>query len=357
MKTKKKAGKKPVAKKARKKRALITGITGQDGSYLAEFLVEKGYEVYGLMRRVSTDPLMRIEELSLGKKIKLIYGDLRDLSAVIRAIEESNPDEIYNLAAQSHVAVSFKVPEETLEINYFGLGRLVNKAMSHNKNVRIYQASTSEMFGSTKPPQNEQSTFRPQSPYAEAKLKAHEDFVVGYREKHGLFICSGILFNHESPRRGKHFVTRKITHSMAKIKAGLQDHMELGNLDAKRDWGYAKEYVELMWVILQQDAPQDFVISTGESHTVREFVEETAKVLGIKLTWKGKGVKEVAMDDKGKVILKVNKNYYRPSEVNYLLGDSSHAFKVLNWKPKVAFHELVRIMAEADLASISYKER
>ena len=333
----------------KRKTALITGITGQDGSYLAEFLVEKGYKVYGLMRRVSTDPLINIEQLHLDKKIELIYGDLRDINSVKRAIDESNPDEIYNLGAQSHVGVSFKCPEETFEINYFGLGRVVNEAMKKNPKVRIYQASTSEMFGDTKPPQNEKSPFRPVSPYAEAKLKAHEDFVVGYRKRHGLFICSGILFNHESPRRGKHFVTRKITHSLAKIKLGLQDHFELGNLDAKRDWGYAKDYVEAMWLMLQQETPQDFVIATGESRTVREFVEAAAKVLKMKIKWRGKGLKEVALDENGKVILRINKKHYRPAEVNYLLGNASRAEKILGWKPRVNFNQLVEIMVEADL--------
>jgi len=336
----------------KQKRALITGITGQDGSYLAEFLTDKGYKVYGLMRRVSTDPLMRIEHLHLSKKIELIYGDLRDLNSVSRAIKESKPDEIYNLAAQSHVGVSFKCPEETVEINYFGVGRLVNEAIKQNEAVKIYQASTSEMFGKTKPPQNEQSKFCPVSPYAEAKLRAHEDYVVGYREKYNLFICSGILFNHESPRRGKHFVTRKITHSMAKIKLGLQDYFELGNLNVKRDWGYAKEYVRAMWMMLQQKKPKDFVIATGESHSVRDFVEATAKALDIKIQWRGRGLKKVAVDENDRVILKINKDFYRPAEVNYLLGDARHARKVLKWAPETSFEELVQIMSEADLGSL-----
>lgn len=335
-----------------KKRALITGITGQDGSYLAEFLLEKGYEVYGLIRRVSSDPLMRIEPLSLAHKINLIYGNMRDLNSIIRALEKSKPDEIYNLAAQSHVGVSFECPEETLDINYYGVGRLVIEATRINPKVKIYQASTSEMFGSTPPPQNEKTTFNPVSPYAEAKYRAHIDYIAGYRDRYKYFLCSGILFNHESPRRGKHFVTKKITHSMAKIKHGLQESFELGNLDAKRDWGYAKDYVEAMWLMLQQPKPQDLVIATGESHTVRDFVNATAKALDMKITWHGKGLKEVAKDASGKIIIKVNPKYYRPNEVNSLLGDSKKARKILKWKPKVTFHKLAEIMAKADYENL-----
>ncbi len=300
---------------------------------------------------------MRIEDLYFSKKIKIVNGDLRDSGAIIRALEEARPDEIYNLAAQSDVGISFKCPEETMEINYHGLGRLVHEAMKQNPKVRIYQASTSEMFGKTKPPQNEKAPFAPVSPYGEAKLKAHEDYVVGYREKHKLFICSGILFNHESPRRGKHFVTRKITHSLAKIQLGLQDSLELGNLDAKRDWGYAGDYVEAMWMMLQQPKPQDFVISTGESHTVREFFEAATEALDMKITWHGKGLKEVAKNEQGKNILSINKNFYRPTEVDYLLGDSSKARKILKWKPKVSFKELVKMMVLGDLKSLAHLSR
>lgn len=329
------------------KRALITGITGQDGSYLAEFLLGKGYEVYGMMRRTSNDPLVRFEN-NLDKKVHLSYGNLRDIAAIERVLDEARPDEIYNLAAQSDVGVSFKCPEETMEINYYGVGRLVNAAMERNPNVRIYQASTSEMFGKTKPPQNENSPFQPVSPYGEAKLKAHEDYVIGYREKHGLFICSGLLFNHESPRRGEHFVTRKISISLAKIKLGLQDSFELGNLDAQRDWGYAGDYVKLMWMMLQQDKPDDYIVATGESHTVRDFVNIVAEALNVKLSWEGNGLNEVAKDENGKVILRINEKFYRPTEVDYLLGDSSKAQKVLGWKPGVTFNGLVKMMAEAD---------
>jgi GDPmannose 4,6-dehydratase len=339
-------------KKTRKKRALITGITGQDGSYLAELLVSKNYEVYGLFRRVSSNPLMRIEKLIQNKKIKLIYGNLRDIGTVIRAIKEANPDEIYNLAAQSHVGVSFECPEETADINYHGVGRLVIESMRINPKVKIYQASTSEMFGFTPPPQNETSSFNPLSPYAEAKLKAHLDYVVGYRNRYNLFICSGILFNHESPRRGQHFVTKKITHSMAKIKLGLQDSFELGNLNAKRDWGYAKDYVKIMWKMLQQKKPQDFVIATGESHTVRDFVNATAKALNMHITWHGRGIREHAKDSSGKIIIKVNPKYYRPNEVNRLHGDSSKAKRQLGWKPSVTFKKLVEIMAIDDLKNL-----
>lgn len=334
--------------KKTKKRALITGITGQDGSYLVELLADKGYEVYGLMRRVSTDPLMRIEDLHLQNKVKLIYGSMRDLGAISRALDIARPHEIYNLAAQSHVKVSFDCPDETWDTNYFGVGRLVVEAMARNPKVRIYQASTSEMFGATNPPQNEKSPFHPVSPYAEAKLRAHMDYVVGYRERFGLFICSGILFNHESPRRGKHFVTRKITHSLAKIQLGLQDELRLGNLDVRRDWGYAKDYVEAMWKMLQRDKPEDFVIATGEYHTVREFVNEAACVLGMELVWSGSGAKEVAKDGRGKVIIRIDPELYRPHETNDFLGDASKAAMLLGWKPKVTFKELVRIMVEAD---------
>src|SRR3989344_4623010 len=330
------------------KRALITGLTGQDGSYLAEFLLGKGYQVFGLVRRSSSDPFGRLQDLAINRQIKIIYGNLRDSASLARALDQSQPDEIYNLAAQSDVGISFQCPEETLEINYFGLGRLVNEALKIVPQAKIYQASTSEMFGATPPPHHEQSPFRPVSPYAEAKLKAHLDFVVNYRERHHLFICSGILFNHESPRRGKHFVTRKITHSLAKIEAGLQETLLLGNLEAKRDWGFAQDYVEAMWLMLQKDQPEDFVIATGESRTVREFFETAARLIGFKIRFEGKGQDEVAKDEKGKIILKIDPKYYRKAEVDSLLGDASKAYKELGWKPKTSFEELVRIMLEHD---------
>jgi GDPmannose 4,6-dehydratase len=342
--------------KHKRKRALITGITGQDGSYLAELLSDKGYKVYGLMRRTSLDPTLRIEHLNLEHKITLLYGNMRDSASLARALEEAKPDEIYNLAAQSHVGVSFKCPEETWEINYHGLGRLIHEAMKINPKVRIYQASTSEMFGQTAPPQKETSSMKPVSPYAESKLKAHEDYVVGYRKQHGLYICSGILFNHESPRRGKNFVTRKITISLAKIRLGLQDVLELGNLDAKRDWGFAGDYVVVMWKMLQQTKPEDFVIATGEMHTVREFVEAAAKHLGIKITWFGRGVKEVGKNEEGKIIVKVNPKYYRPVETNDLRGDSRKAQRKLKWKPTTTFDGLVELMIKSDLEALAKNE-
>lgn len=335
-----------------KKRALITGITGQDGSYLSEYLLSKGYDVWGLMRRTSLDPLMRIHQMTNEKKIKLLYGNLRDSASLRSALERSKPHEIYNLAAQSDVGISFTCPDETMDINYYGLGRLVNEAIKINPKVRIYQASTSEMFGKTKPPQNERSPFQPVSPYGEAKLKAHEDFVKGYRERHGVFICSGILFNHESPRRGEHFVTRKITISLAKIKLGIQKSFSLGNLEAKRDWGFAGDYVKAMHMMLQQKAPKDYVIATGEAKSVRNFVEAACRELDMPISWKGKGLKEVGQIEGGKTILTIGTSFYRPAEVNYLLGDSAKARRELGWKPTVSFRELVSMMVKSDYDAI-----
>lgn len=339
----------------RKKHALITGITGQDGSYLAEFLLDKGYDVFGLMRRSSTEPLLRIGEIVYKKKIGLISGDLRDINVIRRAMEIAKPDEVYNLAAQSDVGISFVCPEETMEVNYYSVGRVVNEALRINPKVRIYQASTSEMFGHTKPPQNERSLFQPVSPYAEAKLKAHNDFIVNYRKQFGVFACSGILFNHESPRRGKHFVTRKITHSLSKIKYGLQDVLCLGNLEARRDWGFAGDYVEAMWLMLQQKTPDDYVIATGVSHSVREFIEASARALGMKISWRGRGLREIGLDENGRVIVRVNKAYYRPNEVHYLLGDSRKAQRKLKWKPRVSFEQLVWMMVAADERAIRFE--
>lgn len=330
------------------KRALITGVTGQDGSYLSELLLEKGYEVYGFVRRTSNDPFVRFDN-ETHKKVHVLYGNMRDIGALERAIKESKPDEVYNLAAQSDVGISFKCPEETAEVNYYGLGRLVNAVLEIKPDTRIYQASTSEMFGSSKPPQNEKSPFRPVSPYGEAKLKAHEDFVVGYREKHGMFICSGILFNHESPRRGEHFVTRKITICLAKIKLGLLKSFELGNLEAKRDWGFAGDYVRAMHLMLQQKKPTDYVIATGESHSVRDFVGAACKALSIEIQWKGKGLEEIGVDSKGNTIISINKKFFRPNEVDYLLGDSKKALKDLGWKPEISFGKLVEMMVHSDL--------
>jgi len=331
------------------KKALITGITGQDGSYLAEFLVNKGYKVFGFFRRSSTDPLERIQDLVTRGEIELLYGNLRDTNSIRRAMEKVVPDEVYNLAALSDVGISFECPEETIEVNYYGVGRIVNEAVRVNPKVKIYQASTSEMFGNSPAPQSETTTFDPTSPYAEAKVKAHEDFIVGYRKKHNIFVCAGILFNHESPRRGKHFVTRKITHSLAKVKLGLQDCLQLGNMDAKRDWGFAGDYVEAMWMMLQRDNPADYVISTKESHSVRDFVEATAKALDMEIMWEGEGLNEVAKDENGKVVVKVNQEFYRPNEVDFLLGDNTKAKKELGWEPKTTFSELIEIMVESDL--------
>jgi GDPmannose 4,6-dehydratase len=328
------------------KKALITGITGQDGSYLAELLIDKGYEVHGFMRRTSTDPFVRIEDLYTSGKLHLIYGNMRDTPTIERALDEVRPDEIYNLAAQSHVGVSFLCPDETYDINYKGVERLLAAAFKQNPKVRIYQASTSEMFGDTPPPQNEASPFKPVSPYADSKLKAHE--LVGEYRKKGFFAVSGILFNHESPRRGKHFVTRKLTHSLVKVKLGLQEVVKLGNLNAKRDWGFAGDYVDAMWLMLQHEAPNDYVIATGEAHTVREFATAVCAELGIQVTWQGSGLNEVGVDEKGKTIIEVKEHYFRPHDVDALRGSSEKARRELGWKPTVSFKELVRMMVAAD---------
>lgn len=334
------------------RKALITGITGQDGSYLTEFLLNEGYEVHGLVRRSSHDPFIRIPPQSR-KRIKVHHGNLRDYATIREAIQDTKPDEIYNLAAQSHVGLSFKLQDETWEVNYHGLGRLIHEAVRVNHQVRIYQASTSEMFGNSPSPQNESTPFNPQSPYAEAKTKAHEDFVVGYRARENLFICSGFLFNHESERRGEQFVTRKITKSMAEIKAGVSEGFSLGNLNAKRDWGFAGDYVSAMWLMLQQDKADDYVIATGETRTVRDFVIESAKAAGISLLWEGSGLDEKAIDENGRIILNVDEEHYRPAEVNLLLGDYSKAKRELEWSPKTSFEDLVRMMVKHDLKSFS----
>ncbi len=332
-----------------KKRALITGITGQDGYYLSKLLIEKGYEVFGLVRRTSTNPFSRFDkDIPLYKQINIIHGNLRDSDSLDNAISISKPDEIYNLAALSDVGISFQCPSETMDINYNGVGKLIEYAYKMNPKVRFYQASTSEMFGSTPPPQSESSPFNPVSPYAEAKLKAHKEYIVKNREN-GFYACSGILFNHESPKRGENFVTRKITLSLCKVKEGLQDFLELGNLDAKRDWGFAGDYVEAMWMILQQEKPDDYVISTGENHTVRDFVNAAAQALGMNLKWEGSGLDEVARNQEGNIVVKVNPKFYRPNEVHNLLGDNSKAKRILNWKPKTSFNDLVKMMVESDL--------
>jgi GDPmannose 4,6-dehydratase len=315
---------------------LITGITGQDGSYLAEFLLQKGYEVHGIIRRASTFNTKRIDHLVMDPhektNLSLHFGDLSDAGQITNIIYNIEPDEIYNLAAQSHVRVSFDMPEYTGDISGLGMTRLLEAVRQSGIDTKVYQASSSEMFGNSPPPQNENTPFRPRSPYAAAKVYAYW-MTVNYREAYDLFACNGILFNHESPRRGETFVTRKITIAAARIKLGAQDKLYLGNLDAKRDWGYAKDYVEAMWLMLQQDKPDDYVIATGETHSVREFLEETFNYLN--LDWRD----HVEIDPK----------YFRPTEVDSLAGDSSKARKKLGWKPKVRFKELVKLMVDADL--------
>lgn len=343
------------------KTALITGITGQDGSYLAEFLIKKGYKVYGLVRRSSIINRQRIEDLYYKKfnynekDIKIFYADLGDSSSLNRIIKKYSPDEVYNLAAQSHVGVSFEIPEYTGDVTGLGTVRILDALKDQEIETKFYQASSSEMFGnSPNQIQNEKTPFMPQSPYACAKVFSYHITKV-YRDAYNMFASNGILFNHESPRRGENFVTRKITLSLARIKLGLQDKLYLGNLDAKRDWGYAKDFVEAMWLILQHKEPDDFVIATGETHSVREFAECAAKLLDFDLEWKGKGVNEKCIDtNTEKVIIEVDPKYYRPLDVNYLKGDSTKANKVLNWKPKVTFYELIKIMVKADLKKVKY---
>jgi len=335
------------------KRALITGITGQDGSYLAEFLLDKGYEVHGIIRRSSSFNTERLEDIyqdphEKGRKLFLYYGDLSDSSNLDRTLDKVKPDEIYNLGAQSHVKVSFEMPLYTSDADGLGTLRLLDAIKDEGLNVKFYQAGSSEMFGSTSPPQSENTPFHPRSPYACAKVFAH-NICVNYREAYNMFICNGLLFNHESPRRGGTFVTKKITNAFAKIKLGKQDKLFLGNLDSKRDWGYALDYVEAMWLMLQQEKPDDYVVATGESHSVREFAEETGKNFGFDLVWEGKGLKEKGIDkNTGKVLIEIDERYFRPAEVDFLLGDASKAKKILGWEPKIKFKELVKIMCEAE---------
>lgn len=341
------------------KKALITGITGQDGSYLAEFLLEKGYEVHGVIRRASTFNTHRIDHLYKDRHNKdvrmfLHYGDMTDSSNLNRLLERIEPDEIYNLAAQSHVKVSFEVPEYTAEVDAVGTLRFLDAIKDTGLKTKFYQASTSELYGLVQEiPQTEKTPFYPRSPYGVAKLYAYW-ITVNYREAYGIFACNGILFNHESPRRGETFVTRKITMAAARIRAGLQDKLYLGNLDAKRDWGYAPEYVEGMWLMLQHHTPEDFVLATGETHTVREFATLAFAELGINIEWKGKGANEKGIDSStGRVVVEVDPNYYRPTEVDLLVGDATKAKKILGWEPKVSFDELVRIMVNADWEAVS----
>ena len=334
-------------------KAFITGITGQDGSYLAELLLEKGYEVHGMLRRSSSFNTGRIDHLYndteiLDKRLFLHYGDLTDSSNLNRLLEKIEPDEIYNLGAQSHVQVSFEVPEYTAEVDAIGTLRFLDAIKDTGVDTKFYQASTSELYGKAqKVPQNETTPFYPRSPYGVAKTYGYW-IIVNYREAYDLFACNGILFNHESPRRGPTFVSRKITRAAARIKNEIQEKLMLGNLDAKRDWGYAPEYVEGMWLMLQQEKPDDFVMATGEAHTVREFVDLAFKELRIDLEWKGKGVEEKGIDNDGEVRVEIDKRYFRPTEVDYLIGDASKAEKELNWKAKTKFEDLVAMMAKAD---------
>lgn len=335
-----------------KKKALITGITGQDGSYLAEFLLGKGYEVHGIVRRSSISNTGRIDHLIAQKVVTLHDGDLSDSSSIIRIVAEVRPDEIYNLAAQSHVQVSFDVPEYSGDVDALGVLRILEavRVLGLTKSCKVYQASTSELYGKVEEiPQKETTPFHPYSPYAVAKQYGYW-ITKEYREAYGMFAVSGILFNHESERRGENFVTRKITLAAGRIACGLQDHLELGNLDSLRDWGYAKDYVECMWMILQHDTPEDFVIATGEQHTVRDFTERAFKYVGIELRWEGIGIDEKGYDKKsGKMLVCVNPKWFRPTDVDNLWGDPTKAKTLLGWDPqKTTYEDLVRIMAEHD---------
>ena len=342
------------------KTALITGITGQDGAYLAEFLLNKGYQVHGIKRRSSSFNTDRIDHLYTDQHevsndtphLTLHYGDLSDSMSIVRIIQHVQPDEIYNLGAQSHVAVSFESPEYTSDTVALGALRILEaiRILGLEKKTRYYQASTSELYGKVQEiPQVETTPFYPRSPYAAAKLYAYW-ITINYREAYGIYACNGILFNHESPIRGETFVTRKITRAIARIKLGLQSCVYLGNINAKRDWGHAKDYVEMQWLMLQQDKPEDFTISTGEQHSVREFIEIAAKEVDIKIVWSGEGINEVGIDAKtNNVIVRIDKEYFRPTEVETLLGDSNKAKSRLNWQPKITFNELVKEMVLADL--------
>ncbi len=339
------------------KKAVITGVTGQDGSYLAEFLLEKGYEVHGLIRRHSTINTERIEHLLNGNGNKLIlhYADMTDSSNLIRLMSEIKPDEVYNLAAQSHVGISFEIPEYTAEATGVATIKLLEAVRLTNPKCRFYQASTSELFGGLPEtaPQSEKTPFYPKSPYGVAKLYSYW-ITVNYRESYNMFCCNGILFNHESPRRGENFVTRKITLAVANIVAGKQEKLSLGNLNAKRDWGFAGDYVKGMWMMLQQDKPDDFVLATNETHTVREFVDIAFKKAGITLRFEGEGVNEKAYDAKtGKLLVDINPEFFRPAEVEFLWGNPEKAEKTLGWKREVSFDGLVEMMVREDLKKVN----
>ncbi len=335
------------------KKALLTGVTGQDGSYLAELLLEKGYEVYGLQRRASMPNTFRVDHLTgekNGDRFFMTYADLSDSSNLLRVINKVQPDEIYNIGAQSHVGVSFDIPEYTANINALGPLRILEVLRNLHLPAKFYQASSSEMFGDVlETPQKETTPFNPQSPYGLSKVFAFHITKI-FRTGYGIFASNGILFNHESPRRGFNFVTRKITLGLSRIKLGLSGELHLGNLDAKRDWGFSKDYVEAIWLILQHEKPDDFVIATGETHSVREFVVEAGKHLGMDIEWKGSGIKEIGIDCKtGKTVIRIDPQYFRPNEVNFLQGDSSKARKMLGWNPKTTFSALAKLMAEEDL--------
>jgi len=346
-----------------KKRALITGITGQDGAYLAEFLLEKGYEVHGIKRRTSLINTERIDHLyqdphEADRNLILHYGDMTDSSSLVRIVQLVQPDEIYNLAAQSHVAVSFEEPEYTADSDAIGALRLLEaiRILGLERKSRFYQASTSEMYGKVQEiPQRETTPFYPRSPYGVAKLYAYW-ITVNYREAYGLYACNGILFNHESPVRGETFVTRKITRALARIRLGLQDCLYLGNLDARRDWGHARDFVRAQWLMLQQDEPEDFVIATGEQYSVRQFVEAAAAELGLRIVWQGSGVSESGLDQDGRCIVRVDPRYFRPTEVDTLLGDATKAREKLGWQPETSFHDLVADMVREDLKTAERDE-
>lgn len=343
------------------KRALITGVNGQDGSYLAEFLLEKGYEVIGIIRRASTFNRWRLEQIHQGfnehhAHFHLEYGDLNDTSSLLRILNKYKPDEIYNLAAQSHVQVSFETPEYTADVDGLGVLRMIEsmRILGLDKTARLYQASTSELYGATRVvPQNEETPFHPRSPYGVAKLYGYW-IIRNYREAYGLYGTNGILFNHESPRRGENFVSKKITQGLVRTKLDQQPHLTLGNLEARRDWGYAKEYVESMWLMLQQPKADDYVIATGESHSVRDFVEEACRCLDIDLVWEGQGSDERGIDRKtGKTYVTLDPHYLRPAEVDHLRGDASKAERILGWKPRTGFSDLVKLMVDHDYKELS----
>ena len=339
--------------------ALITGVTGQDGAYLSRLLLKKNYQVHGIKRRSSSFNTARIESIYIDPHKKdpnflLHYGDLTDSSNLIRIIQKTQPDEIYNLGAQSHVQVSFETPEYTANSDALGTIRMLEaiRTLNMEQKVKFYQASTSEMFGKSLPPQNETTTFQPRSPYAAAKLYSYW-VTINYREAYGIFASNGILFNHESPLRGETFVTRKITRAVASILKGRQDRLWLGNLDAKRDWGHAEDYVEGMWKILQYDKAEDFVLATGKSYTVRSFCEIAFKEIGISISWTGQGEEEIGRDKKsGKVLIEIDKRYFRPTEVNHLEGDATKAKAKLNWVPKISFENMVSEMVQSDIKSL-----